>query len=125
MLVEARFPISRQGDRFAFAESGVRRMDLAIAGIALHIHIDDGDICTAASVVALGGGTRPTRLGSVESALIGQKRSRIDIDGAAAASRDDVDPPTDLQASSDYRRDLIVSLMRDTLVTALSEEATS
>jgi CO/xanthine dehydrogenase FAD-binding subunit len=125
LVVEVRFPLHRPGDRVAFAESGVRRMDLAIAGVAVHLHVDESDVCSAASVVALGGGTRPTRLTSVEAALVGRSRSDIDIRAAARTSQDDVDPPGDLQASRAYRQDLIVALTRDALSSALSKEASA
>jgi CO/xanthine dehydrogenase FAD-binding subunit len=115
MLREIRFPIKQAGDRYTFTESGVRRADLAIAGVAAHVHIGDSGLCEKASLVALGGGTRPTRLTSVEAAVVGAKIGDIDICAAAAAGRADVDPPTDLQATAGYRRDLLVSLTVDAL----------
>ncbi len=115
MLREIRFPIKKTGDRYAFTESGVRRADLAIAGVAAHVHIGASGVCEKASLVALGGGTRPTRLTSVEAAVVGAEIRDIDIHAAAAAGRADVDPPTDLQATGAYRRDLLISLTVDAL----------
>lgn len=121
MLREVRFPIRRDGDRHAFVESGVRRADLAIAGIAACVHVNAG-LCERVRVVALGGGTRPVRLSSVQSLIEGRHIRDVDIVEASAASRDEVDPPSDLQAGSDYRRDLIVSLTRDALRTIIADE---
>jgi carbon-monoxide dehydrogenase medium subunit len=115
MLREIRFPIRREGDRHSFIESGVRRADLAIAGIAISVHVTAAGLCENARVVALGGGPCPIRLTSVQSLIDGRRVEDIDIADVSTASRDDVDPPSDLQASSDYRRDLIVSLTRDAL----------
>jgi CO/xanthine dehydrogenase FAD-binding subunit len=123
MLREIRFPVLRSGDRHAFVESGVRRADLAIAGVAAQAHVDPHGICDAISLVALGGGTRPTRLALVENAVRGRSIDEIDLDEAAALSRDDVDPPSDLQADSDYRRDLIAALTRAALAQLLTNEA--
>jgi CO/xanthine dehydrogenase FAD-binding subunit len=115
MLVEARFPIRRDGDRHAFVESGLRRADLAIAGVAAQVNIDASGVCTVASIVALGGGTRPTRLQSVEAEIIGRHERHVSISEAAAASHRDIDPPSDLQASAEYRRNLLVTLTRRAL----------
>jgi CO/xanthine dehydrogenase FAD-binding subunit len=115
MLVEARFPIRRDGDRHAFVESGVRRADLAVAGVAAQINVDSSGVCATASIVVLGGGTRPTRLGSVEAEITGRQERDVKIDVAAAAGFEDVDPPSDLQASADYRRKLIATLTRRAL----------
>lgn len=115
MLVEVRFPVRRDGDRHAFVESGVRRADLAIAGIAARVNVDTSGFCRAASIVALGGGARPTRLVSVEAALLGRHEREVRIGDVAAASNDDIDPPSDLQAGADYRRKLLVTLTQRAL----------
>jgi CO/xanthine dehydrogenase FAD-binding subunit len=115
MLVEARFPVRQDSDRHAFVESGVRRADLAIAGVAAQINVDSSGVCTAASIVALGGGTRPTRLPSVEAEITGRHERDVKIGETAAASEGDVDPPSDLQASTEYRRKLIATLTRRAL----------
>jgi CO/xanthine dehydrogenase FAD-binding subunit len=54
-------------------------------------------------------------LTSVEAAVVGAEIRDIDIHAAAAAGRADVDPPTDLQATGAYRRDLLISLTVDAL----------
>lgn len=115
MLLEVRFPVRNANDRHAFVESGVRRADLAIAGVAAQVRVDDFGTCTAARIVALGGGARPMRLSSVEAKILGQRESIIDILGAAAACNDDIDPTSDLQADAYYRRKLLRALTRDAL----------
>jgi len=115
ILVEARFPVHRPGQRTAFVESGVRRADLAIAGIAAHVDVDPSGTCTAAQFVALGGGTRPTPLPSVAAALTGRNERDLSFEDAIDACNDDIDPPSDLQASADYRRKLLAALTRRAL----------
>ena len=117
------FTDSRKGDRHAFAESGVRRADLAIAGVTACIHVTAAGLCEKARLVALGGGPIPVRLIAVESLIEGRHIGDVDIAEAAAASHDDVDPPSDLQAGSEYRRDLIVSLARDALQSVCTHES--
>jgi aerobic carbon-monoxide dehydrogenase medium subunit len=123
VLREARFPARRTGDRHAFVESGVRRADLAIAGVAAQIRVAPSGICDKISFVALGGGTRPTRLSSVETAVEGRNIADIDIGDVAGACREDVDPPSDLQATGEYRRELLVSLTRRALKKLFDDEA--
>ena len=125
MLREVRFPVRNEGDRYAFVESGVRRADLAIAGVAAHVRVAPSGQCEMASLVALGGGSRPTRLMSTQSLVEGRHVSTIDISEAAMASRDDVEPPSDLQASSEYRRKLIASLTHDALRQIFADEIKS
>jgi carbon-monoxide dehydrogenase medium subunit len=119
MLREVRIPVRRSGDRHAFLESGVRRHDLAVAGVAISINVNDQGHCTNPSVVALGGGGRPMRLTSVEAFLCDQNLQTLSVDELAEAGRDDVEPFDDLQATGAYRRELIVSLTRDALTRVL------
>lgn len=122
MLREVRFPVMRPDERFAFVESGVRRADLAVAGIAARLTLDGDHVCRAASIVALGGGARPTRLNSVEAALVDTKPSASALRDICAMVADDIDPTDDLQASADYRREILGSLTHRALTTALSQE---
>lgn len=115
VLVEARFPVHEQSQRTAFVESGVRRADLAIAGIAAHVDVDASGTCITARFVALGGGTRPTLLPSVAAALVGRNEHDLSLQDAVDACNEDIDPPSDLQASSDYRRKLLTALTRRAL----------
>jgi carbon-monoxide dehydrogenase medium subunit len=123
MLLEAKFPIRRHGDRHAFVESGVRRADLAVAGVAARVRVGPSGICDRVSLVALGGGTRPTRLTSVEAAIEGKNIADIDVRDVASACREDVDPPSDLQATAEYRSELLVSLTRRALKELFKDEA--
>jgi carbon-monoxide dehydrogenase medium subunit len=122
MLREARFPVRCPGERHAFVESGVRRADLAVAGVAARVRVDPSGICDKVSVVALGGGTRPTRLTSVEAAVEGKNIADIDVRDVASACREDVDPPSDLQATAEYRSELLVSLTRQALKKLFDDE---
>jgi CO/xanthine dehydrogenase FAD-binding subunit len=123
MLREVRFPVMLPDERFAFVESGVRRADLAVAGIAARLTLDDDHVCQAANEVALGGGARPTRLNAVEAALLDTNPAASDLREISAMVGDDIDPTDDLQASADYRRDILVSLTHRALMSALSQEA--
>jgi CO/xanthine dehydrogenase FAD-binding subunit len=123
MLREARFPVRSRGERHAFVESGVRRADLAVAGVAARVRVDPSGMCDKVSVVALGGGTRPTRLTSVEAAIEGKNIAGIDVRDVASACREDVDPASDLQATAEYRSELLVSLMRQALKKLFDDEA--
>jgi CO/xanthine dehydrogenase FAD-binding subunit len=123
MLREVRFPVMARDERFSFVESGVRRADLAVAGIAARLTLDDAHVCRAITLVALGGGARPIRLLSVEAALLGNRPDAATLAELCEAARDDIDPTDDLQASAEYRREILVSLTHRALTNALSQEA--
>ena len=76
--------------------------------------------CRAARAVAFGTGDRPLRLASVEAAL---QSSALDGGAparAAAFAAAAVDPPSDVHASSDYRRHLAAVLAEDAVAAALA-----
>jgi carbon-monoxide dehydrogenase medium subunit len=124
MLSEVRFPVMSAGERFAFLQTGVRRADLAIAGVAARLSLRHDGVCTEASIVALGGGPRPTRLNAVEAALVGTTPRAADLREIARSVHEDIDPNNDLQASADYRRQVLVSLTEQALTKMLAAEVT-
>ncbi len=120
MLCEIRVPVMAPSSCFAFVETGVRKNDLAIAGIAAIADISEAGIWSNARVVALGGGACPIRLKAVEAALSGEKIGTSDIAEIAALTSEDIDPTSDLQASADYRRTVLPNLAENALQKCLS-----
>lgn len=116
MLREIRFPIAPASALASFVESGVRRHDVAIAGIAAQVVVASGGRCTDARIAAIGVGERPLRLTAAESAINGHAIDARTIEQAVAAALAVVSPLDDSLASADYRRKLVAVLIRRALL---------
>jgi carbon-monoxide dehydrogenase medium subunit len=106
MLVEVRLPAMPDGAGFAFEEFSRRHGDFAIVGIAAIVVGHGGGPCTSARLVTAGTGPVPVRLRAAEEILERDGLSDAAIDAAARRAAELVDPPSDIHASADYRRNL-------------------
>jgi aerobic carbon-monoxide dehydrogenase medium subunit len=108
MLVEIRVPkVADAG--WSFQKFNRRAQDWAIVGVAAVLHGHAG-------IALINMGSTPLRAGAVETALSGGASPAE----AAAAADQGTDPPSDINATSEYRRHLATVLVRRAL-----EEATS
>jgi carbon-monoxide dehydrogenase medium subunit len=110
LLREIRFPIAPAGTRVAFIESGNRKHDLAIAGIAAQVVIGKDGHCRDARLAAIGAADRPVRLRAAESELNGQPLSAANAARAAEAAMAEIKAQGNTVASADYRRKLVGAL---------------
>jgi carbon-monoxide dehydrogenase medium subunit len=113
VITEVVFP--RSPAHHAFAEMTRRHNDFAVISVAC---VGDRSADGAFSNLRIGlGGVNDTPVLAVEAAelLAGTHLSDDDIDRAAVAARDVVDPPTDIRASADYRRHLVPVYVRRVL----------
>jgi carbon-monoxide dehydrogenase medium subunit len=110
LLREIRFPIAPAGARAAFIESGNRKHDLAIAGIAAQVVIGKDGNCSDARLAAIGAADRPVRLRAAESLLNGQPLSAANVARAADAAMGEIETQGNTVASADYRRKLVGAL---------------
>lgn len=122
MVEEIRVPCSAPGTRAAFVEVGVRRVDLALAGVAAELNIDESGRCERIRLAALGAATVPRRLPSVERCLQGTIPTTAAVREAAHAALLDIDPPSDLQASSAYRKAIFPGLTERAIHAAMGSE---
>ena len=114
LLVEARLPVLPADTRFGFSEFSRRAGDFAIAMALAVWRIEDGAI--AAPRIGVGGAEgRPRRIAEAESAVLGRPATEETFAAAADAAAAAVDPMTDHQASADYRRDLVRTVVRRAL----------
>ena len=108
LLREVSFPATGNAP-FAFLEVARRHGDFAIAGVAA-LAMPDGVRLSACGV-----GWAPIRLTAAEAiAATGPLNDEV-ITEAAAAARDEVDPPSDIHGDSGYRRTLIDHLVTQAL----------
>jgi aerobic carbon-monoxide dehydrogenase medium subunit len=105
VITEVRVP-KTNGAGWAFEKFNRRAQDWAIVGVAAVGGADPG-------VALVNMGSKPLRASAVEDAL----RSGASPEAAAAHAADDTEPPSDLNASVEYRQHLARVLVRRALTT--------
>jgi CO/xanthine dehydrogenase FAD-binding subunit len=116
MLTDIEVPAAAPRTGWAFDEVSRRHGDYALAGIAATVQVDEQGLCTAARIALLSVGEGPVLAAEASAALVGQAPDEGAIRAAAdAASQRDVDPPGDIHASPEYRRQLVKVLVQRVL----------
>lgn len=108
MLVEVRVP-KAPGSGWSFQKFNRRAQDWAIVGVAAVVNGTTG-------VALINMGSTPIRATAVEEAV----RSGASATDASMVSDQGTDPPSDINASSDYRRHLAQVLVRRALEEAIA-----
>ncbi len=111
LLVQVRFPTAEPGTGVSFGEVARRHGDFAIVGLAASLTLADGAI-TNARLALSGVSDVPVRATAAEDLLMGERPSAGLFDEAARRATDDVNPPADLNGSSDYRKTVAATLVR-------------
>jgi CO/xanthine dehydrogenase FAD-binding subunit len=107
LLTAVEIPSQPSGTGSAFQEFSRRHGDFALVGVCAVLTLDADGTCSRASVTLLSVGDGPVRARSAEDSLRGAPLAPDSIRAAAeAAAGPDIDPPADIHASSDYRRQL-------------------
>jgi len=116
LLVAVTVPDRAEGSAAAFDEVSRRHGDFALAGAAAYVVVGADGRCEVARVGLLSLADRPVLAAEVARLLVGVRPSRESIREAAEASaRVDIDPTSDIHASSRYRRQLAAVLIRRVL----------
>ncbi|REJ83102.1 MAG: xanthine dehydrogenase family protein subunit M [Acidobacteria bacterium] len=104
-----------------FEEVSRRRGDYALAGAAARVRLDADGTCRFARLTFLSVADLPVRALEAEQMLLGE-RPHDELLRAVAehAARREIDPGSDIHASSAFRRHLAAGLARRTLATAVS-----
>jgi len=117
LVTEIVLPALPAGTGWGFEEFSLRAGDFAFAAVAATVTLADGAVAEA-RLALMGVGETPLRLRELEAGLRGQRLSPQRIEDVAAAARAAVQPPSDLRASSDYRRQLVGALTERALSAA-------
>lgn len=121
LVVAVRAPVLGEGWGWSFNEISRRLGDFAVAAVAVLLRTAEGRVLEA-RVAAGAVGETPLRLGGVEAALSGASREEL----AERAERlDEVDPPSDSNASAAYRRKVLGVLVRRSLIEAFDRAGTN
>ena len=117
LIVQLRFPAWPAARRWAFEEFAMRKGDFALAGVAVFW---DGDRCTNMHIGVIGACSRPQRVLNPEKILNGKELNDTTLRAATTALAAELNPPSDLHASADYRRALAATLLERALRSAAS-----
>jgi carbon-monoxide dehydrogenase medium subunit len=118
MIVEVRFP--QPAPNAALQEFARRAGDYAIVAAAVTLDMDDGK-CRSARVVLGGVADVPLRVTEAERVLEGAEAGREAFEQAGREAAKAVDPPSDVQGTAEYRRDLSAVMVRRALEEAVAD----
>jgi carbon-monoxide dehydrogenase medium subunit len=114
LLVEVRLPLPSNDTRYGFYEFSRRAGDYALAMALASFRVADGRIVEPRLGVG-GAETHPRRIGEAEAVLNGATPTKETFSAAGDAAAAVIDPLEDIQASADYRRDLVRTVTRRAL----------
>jgi CO/xanthine dehydrogenase FAD-binding subunit len=118
LLCEIEVPAMAPGAGWAFTEFARRHGDFALGGAAVVVETAEDGACRRAAICLLGAGATPVRPRPAEEALAGQPVSEEVVRGAAAEAVRDIRPTGDIHGGSEYRKDLIETLVARALTAA-------
>lgn len=120
VVTEVHFPALATGTTTGFSEFARRRGDYAVVAAAVTLRRDETGTITHTTIALAGASDRPVRCRDTEASLIGQTATPElwREAGAHAAQASGVDPPSNREGSSDFRRSLIAGVVRDALARA-------
>ena len=119
LLTSVRVPKLAAGTGWSYQKFHRRAIDWAIVGVAALVERDDGRVRRAAVGLA-NMATTPLRAAGVESALAGSPASAETFAEAAAHAPEGTNPPSDTNASAEYRTALSSILVRRALEAAVA-----
>lgn len=122
ILMGVEFPAVSPNAGWAFEEISRRHGDYALVGAAAQVTTGTDGRCEDARVALFSVGDGPV-LSRAVSALAGETPTADRIVEVAAATARELDPPSDIHASSDYRRQLIQVLVGRALTRAFERVA--
>ena len=115
MVVEVRFP--EPAPHAALQEFARRAGDYGIVAAAVSLDLGEGK-CRAARIVLGGVADTPLRVSEAERVLEGAEVSREAFGEAGREAARVIDPPSDVQGTAEFRRDLAAVLIRRALTEA-------
>lgn len=108
MLVEIQIPIQPPRTGVAHEKLMVMQGDAGIVGAAVSITLrPEEGICEDARIVISNAASTPLRVRAAEERLIGKVIDDQFIVEAGEVASSESDPPSDVHASSDYRREMV------------------
>jgi carbon-monoxide dehydrogenase medium subunit len=107
LLIEAKFPALPGRTGCALVEVARRPHDFALVGVAAVVTLGEGDRCQQARIVFFSVGDGPVVAHQGAELLKGKELTSEALHAAAeTAAKRDIDPGSDIHATSEYRRHL-------------------
>ena len=113
LLLAVELPPMPARSGWAFLEMARRHGDYALVGVAVLLALNEAGRCAQARIALLSVGERPVLATRAMARLSGQVLDDDTVrEAAELAGGDDIDPPSDINASAAYRRQLARVLTR-------------
>jgi carbon-monoxide dehydrogenase medium subunit len=108
MLIEIQVPVPRSHTGFAHEKLMVMQGDAGIVGAAVSITLKPGNgMCEDARIVVSNAASIPLRAQEAERCLIGKAINEDLLTEAGKVASKEADPPSDVHASAEYRREMV------------------
>lgn len=120
LVTAVHVPTWGAGSGFSMQEFVRRSGDFALAGVACGVRISGG-VVDKAAIALLSMGSTPLRLTAAEEAIVGNTIDSLDLATIAADALADIDPPTDIHATGQFRRRVASKLVADAVAHAAKE----
>ena len=120
LLTEIRVPKWRAGTAWGIDEIARRKGDFALVGVAVRAELNGGGILHDVAIVMFGVGGKPQRIESAEAILKGRPIEPGVLRALSQAIADELEPDSDIHASSAYRKEVGGVLARRVLESALA-----
>jgi carbon-monoxide dehydrogenase medium subunit len=124
LIVEVRIPSALAGWRAAFCRTARLPSDQAIVNVAVAVRYHQG-FCADIHIAAGGIGNFPMRLPVAEHLLRGTGLTEAEIKHAIDRQQVEIEPPSDMLGSSEYRRALLGVLVRRAIRQCQAKENTT
>jgi carbon-monoxide dehydrogenase medium subunit len=120
LLTEIRFPSWRSGAAWAIDEIARRKGDFAMVGVTLSAELDGGANIRDVTIIMFGVGGQPQRIESAESMLKGRRVDAKVLRELGRMVAEELEPDSDIHASTEYRKEVGGVLARRALESALA-----
>lgn len=116
-------PAAAVSEGSAFAEFARRQGDFALASVAVRLRLGSGKIGGEVRIALGGVGDRAVRARRAEALLRDGAPAAALFEAAADEAAREIDPPTDIHGSADYRRHLVRGIVKTALAQAVERAA--
>jgi len=124
ILISVSFKKSKTRSGSAYKKWGLVKDALPVVGIAAFVKLDSNGSCCEARIALTGMGVGAQRAAAGETPLLGSDGDPQSIEAATENICANIDAPTDLSATSDYRHQLIRSIGAEVILTAFKRAST-
>ncbi len=122
MLIEIQVPTPMPHTGIAHEKLTVMQGDAGIVGAAVSIHLKPGEgVCEDARIVISNASSVPLRVREAEKKLIGKVIDDHLLTEAGEVASAEADPPSDVHASAEYRKEMIKVFVRRAAARALEK----